>query len=51
MGIPAVEIAVMLECPEGTVYSRLHNARRRLAEALVEQGFSVSEILETQNAH
>lgn len=51
IGVPAVEIAVMLDCPEGTIYSRLHNARRRLAEALVAQGFSVPEILETQNAH
>ena len=50
MEIPAVEIAVMLDCPEGTVYSRLHNARRRLAAALVEKGFTAPEILETQNA-
>ncbi len=51
MEIPAVEIAVMLDCPEGTVYSRLHNARRRLAESLVENGITAPEILETQNAH
>lgn len=51
MGIPAVEIATMLNCPEGTIYSRLHNARRRLAESLVESGITTPEILETQNAH
>ena len=51
MEIPAVEIAKMLDCPEGTVYSRLHNARRRLAEALAEKGITTPEVLETQNAH
>lgn len=51
MEIPAVEIAVMLDCPEGTIYSRLHNARRRLAESLVEEGITTPEILEPQNAH
>ncbi|MCB0165496.1 MAG: sigma-70 family RNA polymerase sigma factor, partial [Anaerolineae bacterium] len=51
MELPAVEIAVMLECPEGTVYSRLHNARRRLAEMLTAQGLTAPEILEAQNAH
>lgn len=51
MELPAVEIAVMLECPEGTVYSRLHNARRRLAETLTAQGLTAPEILEAQNAH
>ncbi|MCB0208724.1 MAG: RNA polymerase sigma factor [Anaerolineae bacterium] len=51
MELPAVEVAVLLECPEGTVYSRLHNARRRLAEMLTAQGFSAPEILEAQNAH
>jgi RNA polymerase sigma-70 factor (ECF subfamily) len=51
MELPAVEIAVMLNCPEGTVYSRLHNARRRLAEALEAQGITAPEILEAQSAH
>ncbi len=49
--LPAVEIAAMLNCPEGTIYSRLHNARRRLAETLAEQGITAPEILEAQNAH
>ena len=51
MEIPAVEIAVMLNCPEGTIYSRLHNARRRLAKTLVDTGITAPEILEPQNAH
>lgn len=51
MELPAVEIAVLLDCPEGTIYSRLHNARRRLAERLTAQGLSAPEILEAQNAH
>lgn len=50
MEIPAVEIAKMLDCPEGTIYSRLHNARRRLATSLAEKGMR-PEVLETQNAH
>jgi len=50
MELPAVEIATMLNCPEGTIYSRLHNARRRLVEALAEQGITAPEILEAQNA-
>ena len=50
MELPAVEIAVMLNCPEGTIYSRLHNARRRLAEVLAEQGITALEIFEAQNA-
>ncbi|MCK6629543.1 MAG: RNA polymerase sigma factor [Anaerolineae bacterium] len=49
--LPAVEIAAMLDCPEGTIYSRLHNARRRLAEALAEKGLTTPEMLEAQNAH
>lgn len=49
--LPAVEIAAMLECPEGTIYSRLHNARRRLAETLAEKGLTTPEMLEAQNAH
>ena len=51
MELPAVEIAVMLNCPEGTIYSRLHNARRRLAETLAEQGMTAPEVLEAQSAH
>lgn len=51
MELPAVEVAVLLKCPEGTIYSRLHNARRRLAETLTAQGLSATEILEAQNAH
>ena len=52
MELPAVEIAAMLNCPEGTIYSRLHNARRRLAEVLAEQGITAApEILEVSNAH
>lgn len=51
MEFPAVEIAVMLNCPEGTIYSRLHNARRRLAEDLAQQGVTAPELLEAQNAH
>ncbi len=51
MEIPAVEIAKMLDCPEGTIYSRLHNARRRLAASLAEKGMTRPEVLETQNAH
>ncbi len=51
MELPAVEIAAMLNCPEGTIYSRLHNARRRLAETLAERGLTAPEILEAQNAH
>jgi len=51
MELPAVEIAVMLNCPEGTVYSRLHNARRRLAEALAAQGITTPEILGAQSVH
>jgi RNA polymerase sigma-70 factor (ECF subfamily) len=51
MELPAVEIAVMLNCPEGTIYSRLHNARRRLADILAEKGLTTPELLEAQNAH
>jgi DNA-directed RNA polymerase specialized sigma24 family protein len=46
-----VEIAVMLNCPEGTIYSRLHNARKRLAETLASQGVVAPDTLEIQNAH
>jgi RNA polymerase sigma-70 factor (ECF subfamily) len=48
--LPAVEIAAMLNCPEGTIYSRLHNARRRLAETLAEKGFSAPDLIEARNA-
>lgn len=51
MEMPAVEIAVLLNCPEGTIYSRLHNARHRLAEILAEKGLTAPEMLEAQNAH
>jgi RNA polymerase sigma-70 factor (ECF subfamily) len=51
MELPAVEIATMLNCPEGTIYSRLHNARRRLAEDLADKGLTAPEMLEAQNAH
>lgn len=51
MELPAVEIAVMLNCPEGTIYSRLHNARRRLARLLAEKGVTAPDLLEAQNVH
>ncbi len=51
MELPAVEIAVMLNCPEGTIYSRLHNARRRLAETLIEKGLTTPELLEAPHVH
>ncbi len=51
LDLPAVEIAAMLKCPEGTIYSRLYNARRRLAEALTEKGVTAPEMLEAQNVH
>lgn len=49
--MPAVEIAAIVKLPAGTVYSRLHNARRRLLEILGEQGITSSETFEAQNAH
>jgi len=49
MELPAVEIAAMLNCPEGTVYSRLHNARRQLAGALAAQGMTAPELLEAHS--
>ncbi|MDM8520255.1 RNA polymerase sigma factor [Anaerolineales bacterium HSG6] len=51
MEIPAVEIAKMLGCPEGTIYSRLHNARRALAKSLTAKGVTGTERLEPLNAH
>lgn len=51
MEIPAVEIARMLSCPEGTIYSRLHNARRTLAKSLAAQGVTGPSLLEPQNVH
>jgi RNA polymerase sigma-70 factor (ECF subfamily) len=49
LDLPAVEIAVMLSCPEGTIYSRLHNARRRLAEILTQKGITTAEMIEVKN--
>lgn len=46
LDIPAVEIATMLNCPEGTIYSRLHNARKQLAKSLSSLGLSKREFLE-----
>jgi RNA polymerase sigma-70 factor (ECF subfamily) len=37
-GLSYMEIATALEIPKGTVMSRLHYARRRLREALLESG-------------
>ncbi|MCH9684121.1 MAG: sigma-70 family RNA polymerase sigma factor [Deltaproteobacteria bacterium] len=37
-GLPQAEIAQVLGIPAGTVWSRLHHARRRLARALVGTG-------------
>jgi RNA polymerase sigma-70 factor (ECF subfamily) len=51
MEIPAVEVAKMLGCPEGTIYSRLHNARRTLAKSLTAKGVTGLELLEPQNVH
>jgi RNA polymerase sigma-70 factor (ECF subfamily) len=51
MELPAVEIAKLLNTPEGTIYSRLHNARHRLAETLTRQGVVAPDMLEAQNAH
>jgi len=50
LDLPAVEIAALLNCPEGTIYSRLHNARRRLAEILAQKGLTATEIIEVKNA-
>lgn len=50
MELPAVEIAAMLNCPEGTIYSRLHNARRRLAKILADKGLAAPEMIEVRNA-
>ncbi|MEM7031774.1 MAG: sigma-70 family RNA polymerase sigma factor [Chloroflexota bacterium] len=47
LDLPAVEIAKTLDCPEGTIYSRLHNARKRLADHLSQQGVTLAEVLET----
>jgi RNA polymerase sigma-70 factor (ECF subfamily) len=49
LDLPAVEIAAALDCPEGTVYSRLYHARRRLASILAYQGFSEAELVKIQN--
>jgi RNA polymerase sigma-70 factor (ECF subfamily) len=37
-GLSHSEIAEILGIPEGTVWSRLHTARRKLAEQLAEDG-------------
>jgi RNA polymerase sigma factor (sigma-70 family) len=37
-GIAAPEVAAMLDIPPGTVYSRLHHARKAMAEALAAEG-------------
>lgn len=37
-GLSAPEVAAMLEIPAGTVYSRLHAARKALREALLAEG-------------
>jgi len=47
--LPAGDIAQMLNCPTGTVYSRLHNARRRLAKLLAKQGITTADIFEVHN--
>ncbi len=51
MELPAVDIAKMLNCPAGTIYSRLHNARRRLAETLAKKDVITPDLFEAQNAH
>ncbi len=40
------EIAEVLDLPRGTVKSRLHRARARLARALAELGITASDVLE-----
>lgn len=40
-GMTIEEIAPILEVPSGTVKSRLHTAKSKLKEMLVEQGFNV----------
>jgi RNA polymerase sigma-70 factor (ECF subfamily) len=37
-GLSYAEIAAALEIPKGTVMSRLHYARKRVREALIERG-------------
>ena len=48
--LPAVEIARILSCPSGTIYSRLHNARRQLAQAMDKAGFPATEATEVPHA-
>ncbi len=50
LDLPATEIAALLNCPEGTIYSRLHNARRRLTKTLAQRGITAAEGIEVQNA-
>jgi RNA polymerase sigma-70 factor (ECF subfamily) len=49
LDLPAVEIAVILNCPEGTIYSRLHNARKQLAKLLAHKGFASAELSEVHH--
>jgi RNA polymerase sigma-70 factor (ECF subfamily) len=50
LDLPAVKIAAILKCPEGTIYSRLYNARRRLAQLLAQEGISLSDLTEASHA-
>ena len=45
-GLPLTEIAGILGIPEGTARSRLHNAKRRLRAALIEDGIVSSQTKE-----
>jgi RNA polymerase sigma-70 factor, ECF subfamily len=37
-GVPGKEIATILECPEATVFRRLHHARKRFVDAVESRG-------------
>jgi len=50
LDLPAVEIAAIVDCPAGTIYSRLYNARRRLVKTLTQKGITASEIAEVHHA-
>lgn len=43
-GLSYEEIAEVMECPRGTVMSRLHHARKKLVLALQEHGYHGSEV-------
>lgn len=43
-GLSYEEIAEVMECPRGTVMSRLHHARKKLVAALQEHGYQGSEV-------